>query len=205
VSDHYFTNRPTAAHEVRTIAENLRGFALTFLTDSGVFSKGGIDFGSRLLIESMEIPEAASVLDIGCGYGPIGITAAKLARSGQVTMVDVNERALELARLNAEKNGVANVEILQSDLYENLQGRTFDRILTNPPIRAGKAVVHQIFTEAVNHLNDGGELWVVIQKKQGAPSARKRLEEWFGTVNDVARDAGYRIFQCQNPVRGKNS
>ncbi|MGZ4110855.1 MAG: class I SAM-dependent methyltransferase, partial [Tumebacillaceae bacterium] len=93
MSDHYFTNKPTVEHDLRAIKENLRGFDLTFWTDAGVFSKVQIDFGSQLLIETMEIPEDASVLDVGCGYGPIGITAAKLAPNGTVTMVDVNERA----------------------------------------------------------------------------------------------------------------
>jgi 16S rRNA (guanine1207-N2)-methyltransferase len=187
-------------HDLRTIRVTLRGQEFVFWTDAGVFSKSGVDFGSELLIETMEIPADASVLDVGCGYGPIGLSAAKLATAGSVTMVDVNERAVELARKNAAGNHIANAEVLVSDRYENVQGRRFDVILTNPPIRAGKQVVHSIFEGAPKHLTERGELWVVIQKKQGAPSAKKRLEELFESVEDVARDAGFRIFRCSQPL-----
>ncbi|HEU4962521.1 MAG TPA: class I SAM-dependent methyltransferase [Bacilli bacterium] len=197
MSNQYFTNKPTVDHDLRTITDNLRGFDLKFWTDAGVFSRGGIDFGSKLLIETMDIPAGAEVLDIGCGYGPVGITAAKLAADARITMVDVNERAVELATRNLAQNGVINAEVFVSDLYENLNGRKFDRILTNPPIRAGKATVHAVFEGAVSHLSENGELWVVIQKKQGAPSAKKKLEELFADVEDVARDAGFRIFRCR--------
>lgn len=200
MSNHYYTNKPTVAHDMRTIKATLRGFDLTFWSDAGVFSKVQVDFGSQLLIETVEIPADARVLDVGCGYGPIGITAAKLAPQGSVTMVDVNERAVELARRNIEQNHVPHAEALVSDRYAALGDRKFDRILTNPPIRAGKAVVHSIFEGAVDHLAENGELWVVIQKKQGAPSAKKKLEELFDSVEDVARDAGYRIFQCAKPL-----
>lgn len=201
MSDHYYSNKPTVQHDLRTLGVALRGFTLRFLTDAGVFSKGGIDFGSELLIDSMEIPEDANVLDVGCGYGPIGITAAKLAPRGHVTMLDINERAVDLARRNIQQNEVGNAEALVSDRLAAVVGRKFDRILTNPPIRAGKAVVHAIFTDAAEHLTERGELWVVIQKKQGAPSAKKRLEELFETVDDVARDAGFRIFRCAEPIQ----
>ncbi|ASS76937.1 16S rRNA methyltransferase [Tumebacillus algifaecis] len=201
MGDHYFTNRPNVEHELRTIRVTLRGFDLTFWTDAGVFSKGGVDFGSQLLIETMEIPEGAKVLDVGCGYGPIGITAALLAGSGQVTMVDVNERAVELATKNIEQNVAPGAQAIISDRFEKLNGEKFDRILTNPPIRAGKEVVHSIFEGSVEHLTENGELWVVIQKKQGAPSAKKKLEELFEDVEDMARDAGFRIFRCQGICR----
>jgi 16S rRNA (guanine1207-N2)-methyltransferase len=200
VSDHYYSNKPTVEHQLRTVSVQLRGFDLSFTTDAGVFSKGGIDFGSQLLIETMELPEDAQVLDVGCGYGPIGITAAKLAPKGSVTMVDVNERAVELARVNIGRNGVTHAQAVVSYLYENLGGQRFDCILTNPPIRAGKAVVHAVFEGAAEHLSERGELWVVIQKKQGAPSAKKKLEELFDSVEDVTRDAGYRIFRCGHPL-----
>ncbi|GAX89330.1 16S rRNA methyltransferase [Effusibacillus lacus] len=195
--EHYFSNYPTVARDLRLVRDRLRQFDLEFWTDAGVFSKGGVDFGSRLLIETMDIPNGARVLDVGCGYGPIGITAAKLAPDGHVLMIDVNGRAVELARKNAGQNGVKNVEVRQSDLFFNVHERSFDRILTNPPIRAGKAVVHEIFEEAAMRVNQSGELWVVIQKKQGAPSAKKKLEELFEEVDDVAKDAGYRIFRCR--------
>lgn len=201
MSDHYYSNKPTVASQLRQVHITLRGFDLNFWTDAGVFSKGQIDFGSELLIETMEMSSDANVLDVGCGYGPIGITASRLVPEGSVTMVDVNERAVELARRNIEANAVTNAEALISDRLAGVEGRLFDCILTNPPIRAGKATVHSIFEQAAAHLTDRGELWVVIQKKQGAPSAKKRLEELFDSVEDVARDAGYRIFRCGQVIR----
>ncbi|ANE46774.1 16S rRNA methyltransferase [Paenibacillus swuensis] len=194
MSEHYYTNKPSTVHKRHTIEQELVGRKFTFVTDSGVFSKTGVDYGSKVLIQHMSIPEHAEVLDVGCGYGPIGLAAATLASAGRVTMVDINERAVELAKENATRNGISNVDIMQSDALESLQGRTFDIILTNPPIRAGKDVVHSIFEQSANHLKPGGQLWVVIQKKQGAPSALSKLEDLFSNVEEKAKDKGYRIF-----------
>jgi 16S rRNA (guanine1207-N2)-methyltransferase len=168
---------------------------MSFLTDSGVFSKSGIDFGSRLLIESMELCSDAQVLDVGCGYGPIGLSAALLCPSGHVTMLDLNERAVELSKLNAIKNHITQVSIIQSNLFENVPESTFDAILSNPPIRAGKETVHQIFIQSHNYLKHGGCLWVVIQKKQGAASAKAKLETIYDQVEEVTKDKGYVIYK----------
>lgn len=196
VTDHYYTSKPGAAHDEQEFSFLLRGHEMRFITDAGVFSRNRIDFGSLLLIETMRIARDARVLDVGCGYGPIGLTAARLAADGKVTMIDVNERAVALARRNAEKNGIRNVEIRVSDVYSAIQRESFDVILTNPPIRAGKEIVHRIFTEGHELLVDGGELWVVIQKKQGAPSALKRLQEVYREVEEVDREKGYHIFRA---------
>jgi 16S rRNA (guanine1207-N2)-methyltransferase len=197
MSEHYYTQKPMVKHDRHIIRAVLRGRELAFTTDSGVFSKEGIDYGSKVLIECMDIPAEASVLDVGCGYGPIGLTAALLASRGKVTMVDVNERAVELAKENAIRNQIHNVEILQSDALQAVRNMKFDRILTNPPIRAGKETVHRIFEEASLCLADGGQLWIVIQKKQGAPSAFAKLEQLFGHVREVTKDKGYRIFAAE--------
>lgn len=196
MAEHYYTERPTTEHKRAEFETVVRGVPFIFATDAGVFSKGGLDFGSRLLMESMRLPERAKVLDVGCGYGPIGIAAAKLYPQSQVTMIDVNERAVELARENAKRNEVANVEVLVSDLYEQVASRSFDVILTNPPIRAGKSVVHAIFTGAVDLLRQEGSMWIVIQKKQGAPSALAKLEELFERVKEENKKKGYRIFHA---------
>lgn len=197
MSEHYFSNRPEAEHDEREFTFDLRGRTFRFVTDAGVFSRDRVDFGSVLLIETMEFSPDARILDVGCGYGPIGLTAAFLAPSGHVTMIDVNERAVSLAKRNAERNGISNVTILVSDLYEQVRGQTFHVILTNPPIRAGKDTVHRIFTEGYDLLADGGELWVVIQKKQGAPSALKKLQEVYREVEEVERKKGYSIFRAK--------
>jgi 16S rRNA (guanine1207-N2)-methyltransferase len=200
LSDHYYSKSPTAKHDLHTVEETLRGKRFIFTTDAGVFSKKGIDFGSKLLIETMDFPQDAQVLDVGCGYGPIGLAAATIATSGHVTMVDINERAIELAKTNAKRNGIGNVTILQSDLLEKVSDQRFDAILTNPPIRAGKETVHRIFAQAFDCLNPGGALWVVIQKKQGAPSAFVKLDQIFGEVMEAAKDKGYKIFTARKNI-----
>jgi len=196
LTEHYYSAKPSVAHELNQIQIKLRGKDFIFVTDAGVFSKKDIDFGSKLLIETMVINRKDSVLDVGCGYGPIGLSAALLADQGRVTMIDINERAVQLSRDNAIRNGIKNVAVLQSDLLTEVANQRFDSIVTNPPIRAGKEVVHRIFGQAFDALVPGGCLWVVIQKKQGAPSAFSKLETIFGNVLDVANDKGYRIFKA---------
>jgi 16S rRNA (guanine1207-N2)-methyltransferase len=195
-NEHYYSSNPTTRHDVHTLSETLRGRSYTFRTDAGVFSKKGIDYGSKVLIEALELPVDARVLDVGCGYGPIGISAAAASPLGQTTMVDINERAVELARYNAEFNKVRNVKVLQSDLLAAVMDESYDAVLTNPPIRAGKQVVHQIFEQAHEVLKPGGELWIVIQKKQGAPSAFAKLESLYQEVIEVTKDKGYRIIKA---------
>ncbi len=196
LSEHYFTNQPSTAHDETTFTATLRGMAFTFTTDAGVFSRDRVDFGSLLLIETMRIGSTDTVLDIGCGYGPIGSAAARLASEGQVYMVDVNERAAMLARRNLKANQISNAEVRVGDALEPVRGIAFDTILTNPPIRAGKQVIYRMVDEAHDALKPGGSLWVVIQNKQGAPSMKKRLQETFGNVLDVERKAGYHIFRA---------
>ncbi|MDP3058325.1 MAG: class I SAM-dependent methyltransferase [bacterium] len=195
---HYFTQNPTSMHTVKVIEETLRGKHLRFITDAGVFSKSGVDFGSRLLIETMQILKDARVLDIGCGWGPIGISAALINPTGKVVLADINTRALELANKNIALNKVANATTCQSDLYLGVGNELFDVILSNPPIRAGKDIVFSIFTGAKDHLRQAGSLWVVIQKKQGAPSAEKKLREIFPTVIIREKSKGYFVFEAIN-------
>lgn len=196
MSDHYYSAKPESRHNRQQLKETLRGKCFTFVTDAGVFAKGGIDFGSKLLIDTMTIERDARVLDVGCGYGPIGLTAAYLAEAGTVTMVDINERAVELARENANRNHLSNVRVLQSNMLEQVAEERFTCILTNPPIRAGKEIVHGIFEQAFDCLEPGGSLWVVIQKKQGAPSALAKLESLFRQVTEAEKAKGFRVFQC---------
>lgn len=200
MSDHYFSRRPEVAHDRKVVETILRGRAFRFVTDAGVFSREGVDFGSRLLIEHARLPEDARVLDMGCGWGPIGIALSFLVPRGKVTLADVNERALALARENARLNGAGGLDIVASDLFAGLAGLRFTHIMTNPPIRAGKQTVHLLFEQAAEHLTVGGELWVVIQKKQGAPSAKRKLETLFTEVREAARAKGYHVYQA---IRGK--
>ncbi|ERI11011.1 class I SAM-dependent methyltransferase [Aneurinibacillus aneurinilyticus] len=197
--EHYYTNQPGADSMEQTFTFDLRGREFRFITDRGVFSKNRIDFGSVLLIETMEIEDGMNVLDVGCGYGPIGMTAASLTPSGRVMMLDINERAVSLANRNLAVNGILNAEAIVSDRFSSVPPeQKFDVILTNPPIRAGKQIVHGIFEDAVNFLAPGGSLWIVIQKKQGAPSALVKLQELYSEVREVAKKKGYFIFQAIN-------
>lgn len=197
LSEHYYTSRPLANHKENSILFQYKNHTYTFISDSSVFSKSMVDFGSRLLIENMVLKINARVLDVGCGYGPIGILAAVNCPDGHVTMIDINERAIECSVINAQKNNIHNVTIKQSDLWAEIKDQIFDVVLTNPPIRAGKKVVHEIFTLAHECLVDGGELWVVIQKKQGAQSAYKKLASMFKLVKEINKDKGYIIYLAQ--------
>ena len=195
MGDHYYTNDPRSESAPETWTYELRGKTYSFTSDRGVFSKGSVDFGSRLLIESFEVPQVdGRILDVGCGYGPMGISLAD-ASSREALLVDVNERALALSEQNATRNGVA-IETRLSHAYDNVGAEQFAAIVTNPPIRAGKQVVHTILREAHAHLVEGGALYVVIQKKQGAPSAKKLLEDVFGQVETIAKEKGYFIFRA---------
>jgi 16S rRNA (guanine1207-N2)-methyltransferase len=196
LSEHYYTARPETAHDEAVFTATLRGMAFTFITDSAVFSRERVDFGSALLIEAMQIEQSDTVLDLGCGYGPIGMTAAKLAPQGQVYMVDVNERAAALARRNLAENGVTNAEVRTGDGLDPVRGLTFDKVLTNPPIRAGKQTIYRMIEDAQAALKPGGSIYVVIQTKQGAPSMKKKLAELFSDVEDVERQAGYHVFRA---------
>ncbi|MGJ9460420.1 class I SAM-dependent methyltransferase [Oceanobacillus sp. CF4.6] len=199
MSEHYFSNKPQSKTSPRTWTYQLRGKEYTFNSDVGVFSKNEVDFGSRLLIEQFREPGiSGDLLDLGCGYGPIGISLAGSFEDRKVVMVDVNERALALAEKNASANAVRNTDVVQSDRFSSLADRSFAAILTNPPIRAGKQVVHQMFEESFAALLPGGELWVVIQKKQGAPSAIEKIEMLFGNVEVVAKSKGYYILRALN-------
>ena len=138
--------------------------------------------------------QGRQVLDLGCGYGPLGLTLVK-SQAVKATLVDINLRALDLARKNAELNGVS-AEIFQSNIYDQVTG-VFDHIISNPPIRAGKQVVHQVIAGSLEHLTVGGDLTIVIQKKQGAPSAKAKMEEVFGNCEVVKKDKGYYILRSE--------
>lgn len=198
MSNHYYTKNPETESKETSWTFPLRGREFRFISDSGVFSKKTIDFGSRLLIETFRLNEevAGDILDVGCGYGPMGLALAHAYPARLVEMVDVNERALSLARRNAEANNIRNVKVYESNTYDQVpEGRQFAAIVSNPPIRAGKQVVHRILSEAHTHLLSGGTLTVVIQKKQGAPSAEQKMLEVFGNVAVIERDKGYWIIQ----------
>ncbi|MBE0313591.1 class I SAM-dependent methyltransferase [Xanthomonas citri pv. punicae] len=198
MTEHYYSRSQNVSSDPNYWDFTLKENKFRFKTDNGVFSKKEVDFGSRVLIEAFTYPEVdGDILDVGCGYGPIGLSIAKEAMDRKVHMVDVNERALALAKENAALNQIGNVVIYESDRLLQVKGNKFASILTNPPIRAGKKVVHDIFEQSYEHLVNNGELWVVIQKKQGAPSALEKLEQLFQEVDVVDKQKGYFIIKAK--------
>ncbi|XKH49664.1 class I SAM-dependent methyltransferase [Chryseomicrobium palamuruense] len=197
MSNHYYSNRPDVESNPSKIQHVGRGHTFTLETDRGVFSKSGVDFGSRVLMEAFQAPQIdGDFADVGCGYGPIGLTLAKAFPERIVHMVDVNERAVELAGKNADRNGVQNVRIAVSDGMENVP-TGLAAVITNPPIRAGKETIFRFYQQACERLLDGGELWIVIQKKQGAPSTKEFLEQLYSEVEVVEKVKGYWILKAK--------
>lgn len=199
--DHYFTDNRHLRENRKEISFRFWCFNYSFITDNGVFSKDGIDFGTRVLLDTICKHDqlGTSILDVGCGYGPIGIILKKIYPQKSFEMVDVNPRAVLLAQDNAKKNQV-EVTIHESNVYDQVNGHTFTDIITNPPIRAGKSVIYKIFEEAWNHLSDGGSLWVVIRKQQGALSAVKKIDEVFGNCDILCREKGYFVLKAKKTL-----
>ena len=194
MAEHYYTNTPTSEHEERSFRAVFAGRVLAFDTDAGVFSKQHVDPGSELLCKSLPDTLSGRVLDMGCGWGAMTVMTLARFPKAEVTMADVNERALALAVSNVEKNHMQATAIL-SDGFEKIEGE-FDAVITNPPIRAGKAVIYKMFEDAKVHLVSGGALYLVIRKQQGAPSALKFLKELYGRAEVIEREGGYWIIEC---------
>ncbi|WP_240666762.1 class I SAM-dependent methyltransferase [Longirhabdus pacifica] len=194
--DHYYSKNPNANHQPHTITQNIKGTTFQFHTDAGVFSKRSVDFGSVLLMEEIVLHNVSRICDVGCGYGPIGLFIAKHAEKSHVYMVDINERAVGLAKQNATLNHIHNVTITQSDKFQHIEETDFDLVVSNPPVRAGKETVHSIFSQAHERLKPLGQLWIVIQKKQGAASAKKKLDSLFSNVELMKRSRGYHIYKA---------
>ena len=193
--DHYYTSAPTSAHEERRFTLEFAGKTLRFETDAGVFSKQHVDPGSLLLCKSLPDSLCGDVLDMGCGWGAMTVMTLAAHPDVRMTMADVNERALALAVKNVQENDMT-AKALISDGFSAIEGQ-FDAVITNPPIRAGKAVIYAMFEGARDHLKSGGALYLVIRKQQGAPSALKYLQSLYASAQVIERDAGYWIIECK--------
>ena len=194
---HYFKDDPNLASNIKTITYEVNGLTMNLFTDNGVFSKSKVDEGSLAFLKViLPLDLGNNILDLGCGYGTIGLTLAVVKKEARVTLADINSRALALCRRNAELNNVSQrVTILQSDIYTKIEGK-YDSIVINPPIRAGKSVTYKMYEEAKQYLIDGGSLLIVIRKAQGAESAAKYIESIFGNVKLLDRRKGYHILQA---------
>jgi 16S rRNA (guanine1207-N2)-methyltransferase len=191
--NHYFVERPKSKMKLGIIRTYLRGKPFEFLTASGVFSKKRVDLGTRLLIESMVLPKSGCVLDLGCGYGAVGIAVAAFNPDLRVVMVDLNMRAVRLARKNAEINNVQNVTVKHGHLYEPVKGYAFTCILSNPPVSAGIETVKAMITGAPENMSSRAFFQIVVKSKIGGKRLRTILEDAFGNVSILARQSGYRV------------
>ena len=189
MQSHYFTDDPNLVDDPRTFTYYYKEHALRLTSNSGVFSHGHVDEATDLLLKNIP-PLQGSLLDLGCGCGVIGIALGK-AYDLQVTLTDVNPRALACAERNCRENGV-QAEIVRSDCFEGIKGR-FDAITLNPPIHAGKEVVYRMFTGAAEHLQPGGGFYVVMLDKHGAGSAAARLAGIFGACETLYKKKGLRV------------
>jgi len=195
--EHYFTERPKSEARFGLIRTYLRGKPFDFMTASGVFSKDRVDLGTRILVESMVLPENGCLLDVGCGYGAVGIAAAVFNPNLHVAMVDVNIRAVRLARRNAKLNHVWNTEIRHGHLYEAVEDVVFDCVVSNPPVSAGMKTVEAIIAQAPEHMASRATLQAVVKSKICGKRLLSFFEDAFGNVDVLARGSGYRVLISQ--------
>ncbi|CCY94614.1 methyltransferase domain protein [Firmicutes bacterium CAG:884] len=189
---HYFINEDLE-HNKKIIKVIIKNEDFSFITDNGVFSKKGLDFGTRTLLENLDYKNInGKILDFGCGYGSIGIIVSKFTGL-EVDMLDINKRSIELAKENSKLNKV-KTNIFESNIYENVQDK-YDYIISNPPIRVGNEILYKILFEAKDHLNDNGKLIIVVNKDQGAKSLMEKLKKFYN-VNLIAKNKGFFVILC---------
>ena len=190
---HYFTNDENLKSEIERVDTVIHNISYYFYTDNGVFSKGELDFGTELLLNTFEYtyPQEKEVLDIGCGAGPIGIYLSKLGFS--VDMCDINKRALHISKM-AVKEQKLNANIFESDAYQNIK-KKYDYIISNPPIRVGKEKLYEIVMGAKEHLKEKGEVWLVVRKDKGADSLVRDMKKVYKKVEIVEKKKGFYIIK----------
>lgn len=191
---HYFSEKQTAAYKENNFQATLRKYRITFTTAPGVFSLKKVDSGSLVLIEKCIISEKTkTILDLGCGYGPVGISIAKSFPEKHITMSDINQRAIKLARKNSKKNNIENVTLLHSDGFMKIK-ESFDVILLNPPQTAGKKICYKLIEDSHAHLTKKGTLQLVARHQKGGKQLANHMQEVFGNVKDIAKSSGYRVY-----------
>ena len=191
---HYFPNNEYLKSEIKKVNVIIHNTNYYFYTDNGVFSKGELDFGTELLLKTFKYnyPQEKTLLDIGCGCGPIGIYASKLGFI--VDMSDVNKRAIHLSKLSLKEQGLT-ANVFESDAYQNINER-YDYIISNPPIRVGKEKLYEIIMEAKDHLNENGELWLVVRKDKGADSMVRDMNKIYKQIEIVKKKKGFYILKA---------
>ncbi len=194
---HYFENDSDLASKPKVIEYDIFSRHFQLKTDLGVFSKNQIDEGTYAFLKVLiPLELTGNILDVGCGYGALGLTLASFSPHAHFTLIDVNARALALTHENIKKLNLTNVTCYVSDIYKNVEGH-FNNIVINPPIRAGKEVIYAMFKGAYDLLEDGGSLYIVIRKSHGAPSAKAYIESLFKNCVLLKKDKGYHILQAR--------
>ena len=194
MSEHYFEPKPSSAHEARAFVYQDKNLTLRFETDSGVFSKSRVDKGTALLLKALPSSFTGRALDLGCGWGALGVWMAAMWSGAQVVMADINERAVHLSKTNIKQNGLT-AEVIQSDGLDSVPG-SFNLIALNPPIRAGKAAIFRLYEQSISSLREGGALYIVIQKKQGAESTLAFIRRLAADVSVAEKSGGYWVIRA---------
>jgi len=191
--EHYYTQNPSTPHDIRSITFEIGEVKLDLFTDAGVFSKEKVDYGSDCIINTL--PKlTGNILDLGCGYGVIGLSLALLNPDTTVSLVDINQRAVDLTQQNIQRNHIENASAHLSDGFNQVDG-LYNAIICNPPIRAGKSVIYPLYEQSTNYLIPGGAIYLVIQKKQGAKSAVDKLLSIYGNCEVINKQGGYWIIK----------
>ncbi len=191
---HYYDKRQTSELNKKTIYIRLKKIQFSLSSASGVFSKNRLDKGTELLLNNMIIKNKWKVLDLGCGYGVVGISVKKLYPDTEVLMTDVNERALKLARENIKINNLRNIEARDSDLFKKIKDEDFDTILVNPPQSAGKKLCFKLIEDSYKHLKNKGLLQLVARHNKGGRELKKKMDEVFGKTGIIVKGSGYRVY-----------
>ncbi|MBQ9023678.1 MAG: class I SAM-dependent methyltransferase [Bacilli bacterium] len=189
----YFENNKELKSEINKINTKVKDTNFIFYTDNGVFNKKGLDYGTKLLLENIDLNNKNTFLDVGCGCGPIGIYIGLLNNNYTVDMIDINERAIHLCNMSKKENKLSNINIFKSDIYENVNNK-YDCVITNPPIHAGKKKVYEIIEHAKEYLNKNGEIWIVIRKDQGAKALMNDFKDIYN-FEIIKKDKGFYIIK----------
>jgi len=201
VNEHYFAKIPSSKVKKYKFTICLRGVELTIVSESGVFSAKKLDKGTEVLAKYMIIEDSWKILDLGCGYGVLGLVAAKLAPNGYVVLTDINKRAVKLTKMNIKINSIKNAEVRWGDLYEPVKNEVFNTIISNPPISAGLKICYRIIEEAPEHLVEGGLLQLVARHRKGGKRLMDKMVEVFGNCEIIAREAGYCVYVSKKITR----
>lgn len=197
MAEHYYSEKQTSVLKLKEISARLRDIDLEFFTASGVFSGKKVDKGTMLLANDSIIEDGWRILDLGCGYGPVGIAVAKAYPDTEVVLTDINNRAVKIARMNKKRNKAANISIVQGDMFEKVTGK-FDTILLNPPQTAGKDICFQMIEKSKGFIKSGGSLQIVARHNKGGKSLSEKMKSVFGNVEGTSKKSGYRIYMSKN-------